>query len=82
MVEETLLILQENLFDHLLELGDPESRWMFSVLVLIQHREVRDHEEIRKFSEYGNFSTLPAEIRDSNMVLLLSTVFLLVSHCL
>ena len=28
---ETLLILQENLFDRLLELDDPVSRWMFSV---------------------------------------------------
>ena len=28
---ETLLILQENLFDLLLELGDPVSRWIFSV---------------------------------------------------
>ena len=28
---ETLLILQENPFDFLLELGDPVSRWVFSV---------------------------------------------------
>ena len=28
---ETLLILQENLFDLLLELGDPVSKWIFSV---------------------------------------------------
>ena len=33
---ETLLILQENLFDLLLELGDPVSRWMFSVPDLLQ----------------------------------------------
>ena len=33
---ETLLILQENLFDFLLELGDPVSRWMFSVPDLLQ----------------------------------------------
>ena len=31
VVEETLLILQENPFDFLLELGDPVSRWVFSV---------------------------------------------------
>ena len=31
VVEETLLILQENPFDILLELGVPVSRWMFSV---------------------------------------------------
>ena len=29
--EETLLILQENPFDFLLELGDPVPRWKFSV---------------------------------------------------
>ena len=34
--EETLLILQEYLFDLLLELGDPVSRWMFSVPNLLQ----------------------------------------------
>ena len=33
---ETLMILQENLFDLLLELGDPVSRWMFSVPDLLQ----------------------------------------------
>ena len=33
---ETLLILQENLFDLLLELGAPVSRWMFSVPDLLQ----------------------------------------------
>ena len=33
---ETLLILQENLIDLLLELGDPVSRWMFSVPDLLQ----------------------------------------------
>ena len=33
---ETLLILLENLFDLLLELGAPVSRWMFSVPDLIQ----------------------------------------------
>ena len=32
VVEETLLSLQENLFDLLLELGGPVSRWMFSGL--------------------------------------------------
>ena len=31
VVEETLLILQENLFDLLLELGVPVSKWVFSV---------------------------------------------------
>ena len=41
-----------------------------------------DHEEIRKFSEHDYFSVAPAEILDSNMVLLLSTISLLVSHCL
>ena len=33
---ETLLILQENLFDLLLELGGPVSRWMFSAPDLLQ----------------------------------------------
>ena len=33
---ETVLILQENIFDLLLELGDPVSRWMFSVPDLLQ----------------------------------------------
>ena len=33
---ETLLILNENLFDFLLELGDPVSRCMFSVPDLLQ----------------------------------------------
>ena len=33
---ETLLILQENLFDFLLELGVPVSRWVFSVPDLLQ----------------------------------------------
>ena len=33
---ETFLILQENLFDILLELGGPVSRWMFSVPDLLQ----------------------------------------------
>ena len=32
---ETLLIILENLFDLLLELGDPVSRWMFSVPALV-----------------------------------------------
>ena len=36
VVEETLLILQENLRDHLLELDVPVSRWMFSVPHLLQ----------------------------------------------
>ena len=35
-VEETLLILQENQRDFLLELDVPVSRWMFSVLDLFQ----------------------------------------------
>ena len=30
---------------------------------------VIDHEGMRRFSEHGNFSVAPAEIRDSNMVL-------------
>ena len=34
------------------------------------------------FPSMGNFSVAPAEIQDSNMVLLLSTVSLLVWHCL
>ena len=34
--EETLLILQENLRDSLLDLDDPVSKWMFSVLDLLQ----------------------------------------------
>ena len=34
--EETLLILHENQCDFLLELGDPVSRWMFSVPDLLQ----------------------------------------------
>ena len=33
---ETLLILLENFFDLLLELGDPVPRWMFSVPDLLQ----------------------------------------------
>ena len=36
VVEETLLILLENLFDLLLDLGGPVSRWMFSVPDLLQ----------------------------------------------
>ena len=36
VVEETLPILKENLFDLLLELGDAVSRWMFSVPDLLQ----------------------------------------------
>ena len=36
VVEETLLILQENLFSLLLEMGDPVSKWMFSVPDLFQ----------------------------------------------
>ena len=36
VVEETLLILQENQRDFLLELDDPLSRWMFSGLDLLQ----------------------------------------------
>ena len=39
--EETLLILQENPFDLLLELGDPVSRWMFSVPDLFRKRLIR-----------------------------------------
>ena len=42
----------------------------------------QDHEEICIFSEHGNFSIAPAEILDSNMVLYLSTISLLISHCL
>ena len=34
---ETLLILKENLFDFLLDLGDPVSRCMFSVPDLLQY---------------------------------------------
>ena len=33
---ETLLILKENLFDLVLELSIPESRWMFSLPALLQ----------------------------------------------
>ena len=36
VVEETLLILQENQRDFLLELIDAVSRWMFSGLDLLQ----------------------------------------------
>ena len=36
VVEETLLILQENPFDFLLELGVPVSRWVFSVPDLLK----------------------------------------------
>ena len=36
VVEETLLILQENPFDFLHEVGVPVSRWMFSVPDLLQ----------------------------------------------
>ena len=36
VVEETLLILQENPFDFLLELDDPVSMWVFSVPDLLQ----------------------------------------------
>ena len=36
VVEETLLVLQENLSDLLLELGAPVSKWMFSGLDLLQ----------------------------------------------
>ena len=36
VVEETLLILQENQRDFLLELVDAVSRWMFSGLDLLQ----------------------------------------------
>ena len=36
VVEETLLILQENLRDFLLELGVPVSRWMFTGPDLLQ----------------------------------------------
>ena len=41
VVVETLLILLENLFDLLLELGDPVSRWMFSGLDLLQRVLIR-----------------------------------------
>ena len=36
VVEETLLILQEDPFDFLLELGVPVSKWIFSVPDLLQ----------------------------------------------
>ena len=36
VAEETLLILQENVRDFLLELGVPVSWWMFSVPDLLQ----------------------------------------------
>ena len=36
VVEETLLILQENQRDFLLELDDPVSKWKFSSLNLLQ----------------------------------------------
>ena len=36
VVEETLLILQENQRDFLLELDDPVTKWMFSSLDLLQ----------------------------------------------
>ena len=36
VVKETLLILQENPFDFLLELGAPVSGWVFSVPDLLQ----------------------------------------------
>ena len=36
VVKETLLILQENILDLLLELGVPVSRWVFSVPDLLQ----------------------------------------------
>ena len=35
-----------------------------------------------QISEHGNFSVAPAEILDSYMVLELSTISLLISHCL
>ena len=38
--------------------------------------------KIRRFSEHGYFSVAPSEILDSNMVLSVSTISLLVSHCL
>ena len=41
VVEETLLILQECQRDPLLELGDPVSRWMFSVPDLLQQILIR-----------------------------------------
>ena len=40
----------------------------------------KDHEEILRFSEHGNFSVASAEILDSNIVLQLSTISLLISH--
>ena len=36
VVEETLLLLQENQGDFLLELGGPVSKWMFSGLDFFQ----------------------------------------------
>ena len=41
IVEETLLILQENLLDLFLELGRPVLRWMFSVPDLLQQTMIR-----------------------------------------
>ena len=41
MEVETLLIIQENLFDLLLELGGPVSKWMFSVPDLLQQIFIR-----------------------------------------
>ena len=41
VVEETLLILQENLRDFLLELDVPVSRWMFSGPDLLQRVLIR-----------------------------------------
>ena len=35
----------------------------------ISSQDLPYHEEIRKISEYGSFSVLPAEILDSNMAL-------------
>ena len=47
---ESLLTLQENLFDFLLELGDPVSRWMFSVFDLFQQSLIRPSSSGNKFS--------------------------------
>ena len=41
VVEETLLILQENFCDFLLDLGVPVSRWVFSVPDLLRKRLIR-----------------------------------------
>ena len=41
-----------------------------------------DHMEVLSFSELGNVTVALSEILDSTMVLYLSTISLLMSHCL